>query len=516
MDLWGSYLASFDLLLRIDTFGWIAAGLFLGIFVGSMPGLTTTMAMAILLPIAFFLEPLIGIPFLIGVYKGGIFGGSIPAILVSIPGTGAAAATIFDGPPLTRKGHARKALEMSLFASVFGDTSSDVITILAIGIIAIIATQIGPPELGAVIILSLIVIAATSQGAFVKAMVMMALGLFIGMIGQDPIGALSRFTFDIFEVRAGIPLLPMLIGLFALPEVLQAAEHKATQYVRDRLNVRSGERLTFDEFKSCFRTIVRSTGIGTLIGAIPGTGQVAAAFIGYAAARNASKEPEKFGTGHLEGVAAPEAANNAVNGPTLVPLLTLGIPGDNITAILLGAFIAQGLRPGPQLMVEQGPMIYAILNAMLIANVLLIVIAYLTIPFFARVVTIRKSLLLPLTVCLAFAGAFVYRSDPTDLLFLVGFGVFGYFCRKFHFAVTPLVMAFILGPELERTVGQTISMSQGNMIGFIFSERPIALGLIVCTPLLAWWMWRRAVAMQRTAQALVAERRTAEIGTADD
>jgi len=513
MDLWGSYLASFELLLRFDTFGWMAMGLFLGIFVGSMPGLTTTMAMAILLPIAFFLEPLIGIPFLIGVYKGGIFGGSIPAILVSIPGTGAAAATLFDGPPLTRKGHARKALEMSLFASVFGDTSSDVITIMLIGIIAIIASKIGPPELGAVIILSLIVIAATSNGAFVKAMVMMALGLFIGMIGQDPIGALSRFTFDIFEVRAGIPLLPMLIGLFALPEVLMAAEHRATAYIQANLNVRSGERLTWAEFRSCFRTIVRSTGIGTVIGMIPGTGQVAAAFIGYAAARNASKEPEKFGTGHLEGVAAPEAANNAVNGPTLVPLLTLGIPGDNITAILLGAFIAQGLRPGPQLMVEQGPLIYAILNAMLIANILLIIIGYITIPLFARVVTIRKSLLLPLTVTLAFAGAYVYRSDPTDLLFLVGFGVFGYFLRKFHFAVTPLVMAFILGPELERTVGQTVSMSHGEMISFIVFDRPITLGLLIATPLLAWWMWRRAVSMQRTAASLVAERRVADADT---
>ncbi len=515
MDLWGSYLASFELLLRVDTFGWMALGLFLGIFVGSMPGLTTTMAMAILLPIAFFLEPLIGIPFLIGVYKGGIFGGSVPAILVSIPGTGAAAATIFDGPPLTRKGHARKALEMSLFASVFGDTSSDIITILLIGIIAIIATKIGPPELGAVIILSLIVIAATSNGAFVKAMIMMALGLFIGMIGQDPIGALSRFTFDVFEFRSGIPLLPMLIGLFALPEVMMAAESRATNYVRSQLNVRSGERLTFAEFKSCFRTIVRSTCIGTVIGMIPGTGQVAAAFIGYAAARNASKEPEKFGTGILEGVAAPEAANNAVNGPTLVPLLTLGIPGDNITAILLGAFIAQGLRPGPQLMVEQGPLIYAILNAMLIANVLLIFIGYFTIPFFARVVTIRKSLLLPLTVTLAFAGAYVYRSDANDLLFLVGFGVIGYFMRKFHFAVTPLVMAFILGPELERTVGQTVSMSHGDMLGFILTDRPIALGLIVLTPVLAWWMWRRAMAMQRTAAKLVAENRVNPVGTAD-
>jgi putative tricarboxylic transport membrane protein len=165
-------------------------------------------------------------------------------------------------------------------------------------------------------------------------------------------------------------------------------------------------------------------------------------------------------------------------------------------------------------MVEQGPLVYAILNAMPIANVLLLVIAYFTIPFFARVVTIRKSLLLPLTVVLAFAGAYVYRSDPTDLLFLVGFGMFGYFCRKFQFSVTPLVMAFILGPELERTVGQTLSIAQGDLLGFIVTKRPIALGLIIATPLLAWWMWRRAAAMQRTAQSLVASQRKEEAAPA--
>ncbi|MBU2865642.1 tripartite tricarboxylate transporter permease [Pacificibacter marinus] len=508
MGLWDSYLASFPLLLQLETFAWIATGLFLGVFVGAMPGLTTTMAMAILLPIAFFSEPLIGVPFLMGVYKGGIFGGSIPAILVSIPGTGAAAATVFDGPALTRKGQSRKALDIALVASVIGDTSSDIITIIAIGVFAMIAAQIGPPELAAVILLSLIVIAATSNGLFVKAMVMLVLGLFLGMIGQDPIGALSRFTFDVFELRSGIPLLPMLIGLFALPEVMIAAEKRASDYVKSSLNLGKEARLTWVEFRSCLRTIIRSTGIGTMIGAIPGTGQVAAAFIGYAAAKNASKEPEKFGTGHLEGVAAPEAANNAVNGPTLVPLLTLGIPGDNITAILLGAFIAQGIRPGPDLMIEQGPMVYAILNAMIIANLMLLVIGYFTIPLFARVVTIRKSLLLPLTVTLAFAGAYVFRYEPTDLYFLVGFGLFGYACRKLHFPVTPMIMAFIIGQDLERAVGQSISIAHGDIWGFILFERPVALCLLLATPLLAWWMWRRTVSMQRLASKMLTEEKT--------
>ncbi len=317
-----SFLQGLEMAMRLDTFAMMAAGLVMGMFVGALPGFTTVMAMAVLLPLSFFLEPLVGIPFLIGVYKGGIYGGSIPAILVSMPGTGAAVATTFDGPALTRKKKSRKALEIALFSSVFGDLSSDIVTILCIGPIALIAMRIGPPELAVVMILSLIIIAVTGGGYLVKGLIMMLLGLLLSMIGQDPIGALSRFTFDIFELRSGIPLLPLLIGLFALPEILIAIEKKATTAFKGSIDIKAGGRLTFEEFRGCFRTICRSTVIGTGIGMIPGVGQVVAAFMGYAAAKSASKTPEKFGTGELEGVAAAEAANNAVNGPTLVPLLT--------------------------------------------------------------------------------------------------------------------------------------------------------------------------------------------------
>jgi putative tricarboxylic transport membrane protein len=480
--MWESFLQGFELAMRWDTFAMMSVGLMLGMFVGALPGFTTVMAMAILLPLSFFLDPLIGIPFLLGVYKGGIYGGSIPAILVSMPGTGAAVATTFDGPALTRKGKARKALEMALFSSVFGDLSSDIVTILFIGPIALIALMIGPPELAAVLFLALIVIAATSSGVFVKGLLMMTVGLFLGLIGQDPIGALSRFTFDIFAFRAGIPLLPMLIGVYALPEILTARE---------------GGRLTFAEFRACFRTICRSTVIGTTIGMIPGIGQVVAAFMGYAAAKNASKTPEEFGTGKLEGVAAAEAANNAVNGPTMVPLLTLGIPGDNITVILVGAFIAQGLRPGPQLMVEQGPLVFAILVAMVCANLLFLILGYFAIPLFAKVVTVRKSLLLPLTVVFAFAGSYVPRSDPFDLLVLVFFGAFGYLAKKLAFSVTPMVMAFILGKELEYAFGQTLVLAQGELMRYVFLERPITAVIVLATPVITYVMWRRSARLRR-------------------
>ena len=486
-----SFIEGIGLALRWDTMIYISGGLFLGMFVGALPGFTTLMAMAILLPISFFLDPLLGIPFLIGVYKGGIYGGSIPAILVSMPGTGAAVATTFDGPSLTKKGQGRKALEIALFSSVSGDLSSDLITIALIGPIAAIALLLGPPELAAILLLALIVISATSSGVFVKGLLMLVVGLFFGMIGQDPIGALSRFSMGIPQIEAGIPLLPMLIGVFALPEIFTNIEKKASSFIKvEELKV-SGGRLTWKEFKSCIRTIMRSTVIGTSIGMIPGVGQVVAAFMGYAAAKAASTHPETFGKGEIEGIAAAEAANNSVNGPTLVPLLTLGIPGDNLTVILVGAFIAQGMRPGPQLMEEQGSLVFAILIAMVLANILFLGIGYLCIPLFARVVTIRKSFLLPLTLVFAFAGSWVFRAQPFDLAVLVFFGAFGYIAKKLHFDVTPMAMGFILGPTLEYSFGQSITLSNGQLFSYMVFERPITSVILALTPFITFLMWRR-------------------------
>ncbi|MGI9568561.1 MAG: tripartite tricarboxylate transporter permease, partial [Desulfobulbia bacterium] len=403
--MWESFIEGVFLLARWDTFGVMSLGLLLGMFVGALPGFTTVMAMALVLPISFFLHPLVGIPFLIGVYKGGIYGGSIPAILISVPGTGAAIATTLDGPPLAKAGKGRKALEMALFASVVGDLSSDVITLFLITPIALVALLIGPPELSAIILLALVIIAAASTGALVKGLVMAFFGIMLSMIGQDPFEYVPRFTFGSENLKSGIPLLPMMIGLFAIPEILAVLEKMARAKTADEKATAevstTGERLRFDEFRRCFKTIMRSTLIGTVMGALPGVGQSIAAFAGYAAAKKNSPHPERFGKGELEGVAAAEAANNAVNGPTLVPLLTLGIPGDKVTAILLGAFVAHGLRPGPQLLVDHGPTVYALLVAMILANVLFLIIAYFTIPIFARIVTIKRFYLVPIIVLMA-------------------------------------------------------------------------------------------------------------------
>jgi len=500
--MWESFVEGAHLCLRWDTFGMMSLGLLLGILVGALPGFTTTMAMAILLPISFFVHPLVGIPFLIGVYKGGIYGGSISAILVSIPGTGAAVATTFDGPALTKKGQARKALEIALYASVFGDFSSDVLTLFFIGPIALVALKVGPPELAAIVLLSLVIISTTSTGAAVKGLIMCFIGLLFSMVGQDPLGFMSRFTFGIFAVRAGIPLLPMLIGVFAIPEILGAIEKEVSSFISEKVDLsKVGERLRYEEFRRCFRTILRSTGIGAALGACPGVGQVVAAFVGYASAKKASNHPETFGKGELEGVAAAEAANNAVNGPTLVPLLTLGIPGDNITAILLGAFVAQGLRPGPTLFAEQGPTVFGILVAMLLANILFLILGYLAIPVFARIVTVRKSVLLPVISVFAFAGSYVFRSDPFDLQILVFFGILGYVARKLQFDVSPMVMAFILGPILEYSFGQTVNLAGENVLRYIFVERPFAAGIFMLIPLVSFLFLVRSIRRRRKAEA---------------
>ncbi len=500
--MWEGFVEGAQLCLRWDTFGMMGLGLLLGMLVGALPGFTTVMAMAILLPISFFLHPLVGIPFLIGVYKGGIYGGSISAILVSIPGTGAAVATTFDGPALTKKGHGRKALEMALYASVFGDFSSDILTVFFIGPIALIALKVGPPELAAIVLLSLIIISTTASGAAIKGLIMCFIGLLFSMVGQDPLGFMSRFTFGIFAIKAGIPLLPMLIGVFAVPEILGAIEKGASSFISEKVDLsKVGERLRYAEFRRCLRTILRSTGIGSALGACPGVGQVVAAFVGYASAKKASKHPETFGKGELEGVAAAEAANNAVNGPTLVPLLTLGIPGDNVTAILLGAFIAQGLRPGPRLFAEHGPMVFGILVAMLVANVMFLLLGYVTVPLFARIVTVRKSVLLPVITIFAFAGSYVFRSDPFDLQVLVFFGAFGYVARKLQFDVSPMVMAFILGPILEYSFGQTISLAGGNLFHFLLFDRPFAAAIFMSIPVVSFLYIVRALRRRQKARA---------------
>ena len=499
--MFDAFLQGFALLLRVDTYLYIAAGLTVGMFVGAMPGLTTTLAVAVLLPISFKLEPMVGIPFLIGVTKGGIFGGSISAILVGIPGTGASIPTTFDGPALTRQGKARKALEMALCASVAGDLLSDCITLSLIGAIALLTLLIGPPEVFAIIILSLVLISSVSSESGIKGALAAFFGLGLGFIGTDATTGATRLTFGLESLTGGIPLIPLIIGVFAVPEILAAIEVRSARFIDEHVDMsRAGERLRWHELRGSLRTILRSTLIGSGIGMVPGVGQVVAAFVGYSAAKRASRHPETFGKGELDGIAGPEAANNAVNGPTLVPMLTLGIPGDNITAILLGAFVANGLRPGPQIFQEQGPLMYALLLSFVIANLIFLLLGYVLIKPFARTMQMKKAYLLPIILALTFVGA-LSTGDMSDIGIMIVVGLCSYVLRKAGFDLAPLVIAFVLAEPIEYTLSQSLLYARGAPFHYLFVDRPIAS--VFLTAALAWtaWMTGRAWLRRRSRAA---------------
>jgi len=357
------FMHGLSLLLSFQNFVAIICGTGLGVLLGAIPGLTGIMAIALIIPFTYHINPITALILLMGVSKGATYGGSISAILINTPGTPAASATALDGYPLARQGKSLKALKMALYASVLADTFSDLILIVVAGYLARMALKFGPPEYAMLIVFSLTIIGAVSGESVVKGMISAAAGLFIGTIGLDPVEGIPRFDFGIVELYEGIPLLPMMIGLFALSEILRQSEEKIVGKIKTVFLPVSEKpednRVTGDEMKRCVKPIARASIIGTFLGAIPGIGPTVAAFLSYGETRRTAKDPSSFGRGAIEGVAAAEAGNNAVCGANLIPLLTLGIPGDSTAAVLLGAFMIQGLAPGPLLFQKHGYIVYA-------------------------------------------------------------------------------------------------------------------------------------------------------------
>lgn len=490
-------LAGLYLFLRPDVFGSIGIGVSLGVVVGALPGLTATMAVAILLPLTFFVSPILGIPFLVALTKGAIYGGSIPAILINTPGTGAAAATVLDGYPLAKQGKSRKALEMALFASVAGDGISDIITLFGIGFLASIALLVGSPEYFSIILWSFMIIAVLTGRSIVKGLIAAFFGLFLSTIGLDPLIGVRRFTFGMLDLTGGLSIIPMIIGLFAISEILRQSERKMGEKESKELSSlfsknifkKKGEGLTLREFKECGRTILRSAFIGTGIGTIPGIGQVVSAFVCYGIAKGSSKHPEKFGKGSLEGVAAAETGNNAVNGASLMPLLVFGIPGDIVTAVLLAAFLVQGLRPGPRLFATQGPIVYSILWALLFSNVVLLILGYFALRYIALIARFPKYILFPSVASLCFVGSYSVNNSLFDVFVAVVFGAIGYIMNEFKFPIPPLLITFILGPLFESSLGQSLIMSGGSLLIFVY--RPISLAFLILTPITLIFLLKR-------------------------
>jgi len=484
----------------------IFVGLVLGQMLGAIPGLTATMGVALLVPYTFFFDPWVGIPMLLGMFKGTYFGASITGILLRTPGTPAAAMTAIDGYPLAQQGKGGKALKTALYASVFGDTFSDVVLIVAAGLLAMIAIRFGPPEFALLILFSLLTLGSLGGREPWKAVVAIGLGIILGSVGIDRISGLPRLTFGSNELADGFPLIPTLIGFLAISEILLQMEKPAAQMAAKALHFsprKEDNRVSWPEFRSLLPTLFRASALGTFIGALPGLGATIASFLAYNDARRVAKHPEEFGKGSLHGIAAPEAANSAVSGANYIPLLAFGIPGDVTAALILGALLIQGITPGPLVFRDNPVEIYAILTCMLFATFMNLFVGQLFIRVARTFALVPKSLLFPAVIVIAAAGGYATRTSLADVVLVFAFGFLGYIMIKLRFPLVPLLIALILTPILETSIRRTLLIIHSERGSLLFLlERPIFLILltILVTILFLLFQSKRKLARARAAK----------------
>ncbi|MGE4353695.1 MAG: tripartite tricarboxylate transporter permease [Oscillospiraceae bacterium] len=451
-------------------------GTALGILFGALPGITATLGVALCLPLTFGMEPIQGFAMLCALYIGGTSGGLISAILLNIPGTGSSVATTFDGHPMSKNGQSGKALGIGVVFSFFGTLISIAVLIFLAPQIAKIAVKFGAKEYFALSFFSLTMICSLSGKSLFRGLVSGTLGMTLAMVGAAPIDGLPRFTFGLPALSAGFSLLPGLVGLFAINEVLKAASSPETAQVKADVHIK-GFGFSFQEFKQQQKNMVIAAAIGVGIGILPGIGGGTSNILAYGAVRSASKYPDKFGTGIIDGIVATETANNASIGGAMVPLLTLGIPGDTITAVLLGAFMVHGLQPGPMLFKTNGELIYAIFAALIVASVMMIIIEFLFMRGFIRLLTIPKYILLPIVMVLCTIGAFSTNNRIFDMWVLLIFGVIGVLLAKAGYPQAPVILGFILCPYVETYLRRGLQVARGNF--WAFFKAPISGTFIV-------------------------------------
>ena len=452
----------------------IPLGLILGIIVGAIPGLTSDLGIILCIPLTYTMEPTVAILVLLAIYVGGTYGGSITAILINTPGTSANAATLFDGYPMTQKGEAFKALTMALYASTIGGIISAFVLLFAAPPIAKITLLFGPAEYLSLAIFGFSVIAGVSNDNILKGLIGACVGIFISTIGLDNISGTVRFTFDNVQLRRGIDLIIALIGLFAISEILMKSKYnpRLDRVVVDPASI-TRLKVTKEEYKRCRQPIAIGTIIGVIIGATPGTGGGLAAFIAYNQTKQLSKHPETFGKGEIQGVAASESANNGACGATMIPMLTLGVPGDGATAILMGAFMVHGLVPGPMLFKEQGNILYAIMLGLIVINISLWFVGKFFTRFYAHITRIPFELLACIVLVFCAAGAYSTNNSVYDVYYIFIFGIIAYYLRRMDFQLVPILLGIVLGPLAETNFRRALILSDGSLS--IFVTRPISL-----------------------------------------
>ncbi|WP_114965737.1 tripartite tricarboxylate transporter permease [Alkalilacustris brevis] len=456
-------------------------GSLLGVIFGAIPGLTFTVAMALVVPVSFSLETAPAIGMLLGTYIGGMTGGSVSAILLGIPGTPSAAATVMDGYALTKRGKASLALGTAVAASAFGGLVSLIVMIVSVDIVAKLALHFGPAETFALLLFGLSTICGLSQRSLLKGLVAGVLGLMIMTIGVDEMEGVRRLTFGTVTLQQGINLLVAMIALFAVPHVIDAfVKYYRSDTPPDGVSDVRVELPTLRDLGKTFWLMLRCSLLGTGIGAIPGTGGPIAAFLAYAHARKVSREPEKFGRGSMEGVVAPESANNAVTGGTMIPLLSLGIPGDPGTAILLSGLLIHGLTPGPMLFIQHPGEIYQIYLAIIVSYLCVVAIQLVGIRFFVQLLRVPAHLLAVGIIVMCGYGSFSIRNSVFDVYTVAILGVLAYGLIKARIPLTPIILGIVLGPSLEREFRTALILSGGDASVFWTSAPTIIfMGLAV-------------------------------------
>ncbi len=481
-------LEGFSLIADPFNVALIFGGVLIGVVVGALPGLSSPMAVALLLPFTITLEPVPAIAMMAALYCAGTFGGSITAILINAPGAPPAVATALDGYPMAARGEAGRALGIAAVSSICGGVFSLVVFLLAAPLLAKIATSFRPQEYFALTIFALSMLASISGKSSLRNLIAGAVGVLISTIGIHLTTGVERFTFGVPELTDGIQFIPVLIGLFAIGELLNQSQTLDKVYERiTAVVVRLPSR---DDFRRIRGTILRSCGIGTFIGILPAEGATVAAIMGYNEAKRWAKNKHEFGTGCPEGIAGPEAANNAATGGAMVPTLALGIPGSGTTAIILAALIMHGFRPGPYLMKETPEFMYAIFIAMLFANIMFLVIGLAGAKVFARVTLIPRTLLWPSVFVFAVIGAYSTGASLFDVWVMLLSGIVGFVMLRHGFGPAPLVMGLILGTLVEESLSQSMIILDNNWLRFF--ESPIVNMFFAFTVIGLSWPWLKA------------------------
>jgi putative tricarboxylic transport membrane protein len=481
MEILQGVLNGFQVAFQPINLFYCFVGVFIGTLVGVLPGLGPAAAIALLLPSTFALSPVPSVIMLAGIYYGAMYGGSTTSILVNIPGEAASVVTCLDGHAMARQGRAGPALGIAAFGSFIAGTLSILILTLLAPLLVKVTLSFGPPEYFSLMVLGTTLVTYFTHGSMLKALVMALVGVLLGSVGVDSISGRYRFTFGIPTLMDGLGLVPLIMGLFGISEVLLNLEHLAEKRTIYAASMK-GLLPNLKDWKRSVMPIARGSLLGFFLGILPGAGAIIASFAAYATEKRVSKHPEQFGKGAIEGVAGPEAANNAAAGGAFIPLLTLGIPANAVMAILLGALMIHGLQPGPLLMTRAPDLFWGTITSMYIGNAMLLVLNLPLIGIWIRLLRVPYTLLFPFILLFCLIGSYSVNNNIGDGIVMWVFGILGYLLKKFDYEAAPLVLALVIGPMMEEALRQSLILSAGSFA--IFVERPISAGFIFAAALL--------------------------------